>query len=473
MNAHELAQFLDAGTRKVHLIGVGGAAMSGIARMLTTQGHTVSGSDVADSAGLEALRGIGVAVAVGHEAANAIGHDLIVFSSAIAPDNPELTTALQEGIPAVKRAVLQGAFSLGKTTIAIAGTHGKTTTTAMITHVLRVAKQDPSFMIGGEPQNFPHGSHWGTGTTLVIEADEFDRAFLELFPTVAVITAVEADHLDTYGSVESLESAFRAFVDKLPSDGIVATHADSAACRRVAATAHGKLKTWSLRGKADWVCTELSPRRGNGFEATLQSASGQRLSLSLSVPGAHNVLNALACVTALDALGIPAGSVALALSHFRGVKRRFECKGSINDVTLVDDYAHHPTEVRASLRAAREWHDGRILCVFQPHLRSRTASLFTEFSEAFRGADRLILVETYQPVGREEPAMRTSEDLARAIARPSNAQYAATLSDALAQVVRLVEPGDLVIVMGAGDVTELCEPLLEYLHTRIPMESQL
>lgn len=473
MNVHELALFLDAGPRKIHLIGVGGAAMSGIARMLTTQGHIVSGSDVADSAGLEALRDIGVAVAVGHEAANVIGCDLVVFSSAIAPDNPELTTPRQEGIPTVKRAVLQGAFSLGKTTIAIAGTHGKTTTTAMITHALRVAKQDPSFMIGGEPQNFPHSSHWGTGTTMVIEADEFDRAFLELFPTVAVITAVEADHLDTYGSLESLESAFRAFVDKLPSDGIVATHADSTACRRVAARAHGKLKTWSLRGKADWVCTELSPRRGDGFEATLQSASGQRLSLSLRVPGVHNVLNALACVTALDAIGIPAGSVALALSHFRGVKRRFEFKGSIDGVTLVDDYAHHPTEVRASLRAAREWHDGRIICVFQPHLRSRTASLFAEFSEAFRGADRLILVETYQPVGREEPSTLTSEDLAGAIARPSNAQYAATLSDALAQVMQLVEPGDLVIVMGAGDVTELCDPLLEYLQTRIPMESQL
>lgn len=471
MVAHELQEFLNAGPRKVHLVGVGGAAMSGLARILRMQGHRVSGSDVAESAGLDGLRSLGVDVAVGHASANVDGVDLTVYSSAITLENPELAAAERQGIPSVKRAVLQGAFTLGKTTIAVAGTHGKTTTSTMITHALRKTKQDPSFMIGGDPLDFPLNSHWGTGSTLVIEADEFDHAFLELFPKVAVITAVEADHLDTYGSLESLESAFKAFVAKLPGDGSMATHADSAACRRVAADADHQLKTWSLRGNADWVCTELAPREGSGYEAIIESASGERIQLSLLVPGIHNVLNAMACVTALDALGIPARSVALALRYFHGVGRRFEVRGSAHGVTVVDDYAHHPTEVRASLRAAREWHDGRIVCVYQPHLRSRTADFFAEFATAFRGADKLILVEIYQPTGREDPLTLSSADLAHAVSRPEDARYAATLSDALTQVMQLVEPGDLVIVMGAGDVTELCDPILEYLQTLTPLEN--
>lgn len=447
--------------------------MSGIARILAMQGHQVSGSDVAASAGLAALRAIGVEVKVGHAAANVFGCDLAVFSSAIMPENPEFAAAAQRGIPAVKRAVLQGALSLGKTTIAVAGTHGKTTTTTMIAHALRATNRDPSFMIGGEPQDFTQNAHWGSGETLVIEADEFDRAFLELFPTVAVITAVEADHLDTYGSLESLESAFQAFVGKLPAHGTVATHAESAACRRVAGAAGSRLKTWSLRGNADWVCTELSPRMGNGFETVIESDTGERHRLCLRVPGIHNVLNALACVTALDAIGIPASSVAQALSQFSGVKRRFEVRGRINGITLVDDYAHHPTEVQATLRAARAWHAGRIVCVFQPHLRSRTADLFAEFKDAFCDADKLILVETYQPAGREEPLTLSSADLARAVTGPSNAGYAESLTDALVQVMQLVEAGDLVIVMGAGDITELCEPILENLHARTPAEASL
>ncbi len=468
MNAHDLKQFLESQSRNIHLIGVGGAAMSGLARILTLQGHLVSGSDVNDADGLDELRALGVGVDVGHAAEHVAGAEIVIFSSAIAANNPELTAAGQMGLPCVKRAVLQGALTLGKTTVAIAGTHGKTTTTTMITHVLRVAQHDPSFMIGGDPLNFPHSSHWGSGATMVVEADEFDRALLELFPTVAVITAVEADHLDTYGTVENMESTFRAFVEKLPSDGTVAIHADSAACGRVTAAADCTKRSWSLRGNADWVCTELSPRQGSGYEATIESASGERHRLSLTIPGLHNVLNALACVTALDALGVPASTTVLALSHFQGVRRRFELRGKVNDVTVVDDYAHHPTEVRASLRAAREWHDGRIVCVYQPHLGSRTAELFADFCGAFRGADELVLAEIYQPPGREDPPTLSSADLAAAITRPSDTRYAATLTDALLQVTGLVKPGDLVIVMGAGDVTSLCEPLLDHLHTLSP-----
>ncbi len=447
--------------------------MSGIARILTTQGHQVTGSDLVDSATLNYLRDLGVDVAIGHAATNVLGCDLAVFSSAILPENAELAAAAQHGIPAVKRAVLQGALTLSKTTIAVAGTHGKTTTSTMITHALRANDQDPSFMIGGDPQDFSQNAHWGTGATLVIEADEFDRAFLELFPTVAVVTAVEADHLDTYGTLEGLESAFQAFVGKVPDHGTVATHADSPACRRIASNTNAKQMTWSLSGNADWVCTEMSPRKGSGYVAQIQNDSGERHRLSLQVPGLHNVLNALACVTALDAIGIPAGSVTRALSRFSGVKRRLELRGTIDGVTLVDDYAHHPTEVRASLQAARDWHAGRIICVFQPHLRSRTADLFDEFRDAFGNADRLILVETYQPAGREEPLTLSSADLARAVSGPRYAGYAATLADALSQVAQIVESEDLVIVMGAGDITELCDPILEYLQTRTPAGTSL
>lgn len=447
--------------------------MSGIARILATQGHQVSGSDLVDSPSLDALRNLGVDVAVGHAAANVLGRNLVVYSSAILSENAELAAAAQHGIPAVKRAVLQGALTLSKTTIAVAGTHGKTTTTTMITHVLRATNHDPSFMIGGDPQDFPLNAHWGTGATLVVEADEFDRAFLELFPTVAVITALEADHLDTYGSLEGLESAFQAFVGKLRDDGIVVTHADSPACRRIASVSNARQKTWSIGGQADWVCTELSPRTGSGYEALIESSGSERHRLSLQVPGIHNVHNALACVTALDAIGIPASSVTQALSRFSGVKRRLELRGTIDGVTLVDDYAHHPTEVRASLQAARDWHSGRIICVFQPHLRSRTADFFAEFRDAFGSADKLIIVETYQPAGREEPLTLSSADLARAVTGPRDAGYAANLTDALSQVVQIVESDDLVIVMGAGDITELCDPILEYLQTRTPAGSSL
>ena len=482
MNAHELHEYLESQPRRIHLIGVGGAAMSGLARILAQQGHSVSGSDAADAPALVALRGQGVAVEVGHAAANIDGADLVVYSSAIAPDNPELTAARQRRVPAVKRAVVQGAFTLGKTTIAVAGTHGKTTTSAMIAHALRVTKHDPSYMIGGDPLNFAHSAHWGGGAILVTEADEFDRAFLELHPTVAVVTAVEADHLDTYGSVDSLESAYTAFVNRAPPDGTVAIHADSAACRRVApgpfaaakstaAAAKGRLASWSLRGNADWVCKEFTPLPGGGSDAEIESAAGERHRLSLALPGVHNVLNALACVTALDALGVPAQGVALALNLFRGVRRRFEVRGCANGVTVVDDYAHHPTAVRATLRAAREWHAGRVVCVYQPHLRSRTADLFADFTRAFRGADELILLEIYQPAGRDEPLTLSSADLADAIDKPSGARYAATLTDALAQTMRVVEPGDVVIVMGAGDVTLLCDPVLEGLRARTPVES--
>jgi UDP-N-acetylmuramate--alanine ligase len=446
--------------------------MSGLARILMQQGHAVSGTDVMESAGLETLRSMGVSVEVGHDASHVGGADLTVHSSAIMPENPELAAARQAGIPTVKRATMQGALTLGKTTVAVAGTHGKTTTSSMIAHALRVTKHDPSHMIGGDPQDLVHGSHWGDGTMLVIEADEFDRAFLELFPKVAVITAVEVDHLDTYESREGMESAFQAFVGKVPADGTVTTHADSASCRRVAKAANGAVSTWSLRGEADWMCAEHSPRKGNGTEAIIQNAAGDNLRLSLRVPGDHNLLNAMACVAALDALGIPPKLVAMALSQFHGVRRRFEVRGRIHGVTVVDDYAHHPTEVRASLRAAKEWQDGRVICVYQPHLRSRTADLFSDFVDAFRGADKLILVEIYQPTGREEPSEVSSADLAAAISRPSDTQYAATLSDALAQVTQMVEPGDLVIVMGAGDITELCDPLLEDLHMRTSMESR-
>lgn len=470
MRAHELRQLLSERTLRIHLIGVGGAAMSGLARILNLQHHTVSGSDVADSPGLATLLGQDVNVTVGHEASNVAGADLVVYSSAISPQNPELAAARRQRIPTVKRAVLQGALSLDRTTVAVAGTHGKTTTTTMITHALRSARHDPSYMIGGEPRDFPHSSHWGSGETLVVEADEFDRAFLELYPNVAVVTAVEADHLDTYGSLETLECAYRDFVGKVPVDGTVATNADSGACRRIVADATGALRTWSLQSESDWVCTELTPRKGNGCQAIIESASGERLRLSLRVPGEHNVLNALASITALDALGVPARSVAAALSTFCGVRRRFELRGRVNDITVVDDYAHHPTEVRASLRAAREWHNGRIVCVFQPHLLSRTVDLFSEFSLAFRDTDKLILVEIYQPSGREGALSLSSADLAEAVRSPNDPRYAATLGDALTMITRQVEPGDLVIIMGAGDITELCDPLLEHLRTRITLD---
>ncbi len=471
MDAHDLRDFLAKQPRRVHLIGVGGAAMSGLARILRQQGHHVSGSDVAPSPALQALRRQDVAVTVGHAAQNAADADLTVYSSAINPDNPELDAAARRGTPSVKRAVLQGAFSLERATVAVAGTHGKTTTTTMIAHALRETGHRPSYMIGGDPRNFPHSAHWGSGAFLVVEADEFDRAFLELFPTVAVVTALEADHLDTYGSAAHLERAFQAFVNKVPPNGAVATRADSPACRRVADSAQGELRTWSLHGNADWIGTAVTPRRGTGCTATLVNCAGERHGLVLQAPGVHNVLNALACVTALDALNIPAAAVTEALSSFRGVCRRFELRDRVHGISVVDDYAHHPTEVRATLRAAREWHDGRVVCVFQPHLRSRTADLFADFKEAFQDADKLILVETYEPPGRNDPSAVSSADLADAVPAPRDTRYAATLRDALSHVTQTVAPGDLVIAMGAGDITELCDPLLAYLHERAASES--
>ncbi len=459
MTPDVLASFLSGQTRRVHLLGVGGAAMHGLARILHQSGHHVSGCDLVTSPVLDALRQQQIAVWQGHDPAHLEGAELVVYSSAVPENLPELVAARERGVPTIKRAVLQGALSRQKATIAVAGTHGKTTTTAMLAHALHVLGEDPAYLIGGEPRDLPAAAQWSKGTLFALEADEFDRAFLALTPLVAVLTTIEPDHLDVYGDFSHLVQAFRAFLGQVPAAGHVVCNADDPVCRRLGALSARDVRTWSLQRNADWRCVEWSPHPGGGSRATVVGPVGRVHHLALAVPGRHNVQNALACLAALETVGIPSSDVVEALRTFRGVKRRLEVRGQVDDITVIDDYAHHPTEVRASLRALRESHAGRVICVYQPHLRSRTAQLFKEFTTAFAEADILVLLEAYQPPGRGEEGV-SSRTLGGAITEPEVVLYAPDTGAAQRAVLHYAQPGDAVIIMGAGDVTALCEPLL-------------
>ena len=447
--------------RAVHVVGVGGAGMSAIATVLAAMGHRVSGSDLKDTPGLDRLRAAGVEVAIGHDAAN-LGPDvdLVAISTAIPATNPEVRAAHERDVPVLRRADILAAIAATRATVAVAGTHGKTTTSSMLALVLVEAGLHPSFIIGGEVNEIGSGAVWDDGESFVIEADESDGTFLELPRRAAIVTNVEPDHLEHWGGVDGLYAAFARFVAE--TDGPVVLCADDAEAARLASVAGGV--TYGTAAEADYRMVGLtSGWDGCRFEVIHDGAVIARVAMPLT--GEHNARNACAALVAGVLLGAPADAAERALGRFAGVARRFQFRGEAGGATLVDDYAHLPTEVRAALAAARDGGWGRVVCVFQPHRYSRTSALWPDFADAFDAADVLVVTDIY-PSGEAPRPGVTGKLVADAVldAHPRRRlAYLPTLDDVVAFLGRELRAGDLCLTLGAGDLTVVPDRVRESL----------
>ena len=459
---------------QVHLVGIGGAGLSAIARVLMGAGYRVSGSDRQASALTEALQAEGATVYIGHRADQVRGADLVIVSSAVPPDNPEVVAAREAGIPVVKRDRVLGAMMADRVGLAVAGTHGKTTTTAMIATVLLAAGLDPTFIVGGVLVGPETNARYGGGPHFVIEADEYDHTFLGLRPQVSVVTNVEHDHPDCYPSYEEMVDAFTAFVRLLPPEGRLVLCADDPGAMGLAAAWEGEVITYGLgegaptgpRRGPHWQATDLKRNERGGFDFTVR-VDGEPLGrMSLLVPGRHNVQNSLAALAVTTGQGVPFDQAARVLADYRGTRRRFEIKGVVRGVTVVDDYAHHPTEVRATLAAARARYGRRtpIWAVFQPHTYSRTRALLDDFPAALVEATHVLVLPIYAAREPEDPTVRVEEIVA---GMPyHDARVVADFEEAVEQLLAGVSPGDVVITLGAGDGYRVGEMLLERLRDR-------
>jgi UDP-N-acetylmuramate--alanine ligase len=460
---------------RVHFVGIGGAGMSGIARIMLARGVAVSGSDSAPSAQLDELATLGATVHVGHAAANLGDADTVVMSSAIRPDNPELAAARQRGLRVLHRAGALASVMLGRTGVAVAGTHGKTTTTSMITTVLRRAGADPAYVIGGVLAQTGQGADDGTGKVFVAEADESDGSFLMLAPAAAVVTGIEADHLDNYASLAQIEAAFLSFARRITAGGLLVTCADdpgsSELARRLGQAGVGpRVITYGTAADADYRVTDIRPR-GMSTSLTVASMPGSRahaagpVKLTIAVPGRHNALNAVAAFALTAELGYPVPDIAAGLAAYAGARRRLELKGEADGVRVVDSYAHHPTELAADLAAARDIADGgRVIALFQPHLYSRTRIFAAEFGTALGQADEVVVLDIY--AAREDPEPGVTGALVSGAVPDGAAQFLPDRASAPAAVAGLAKPGDVVLTMGAGDVTALGPLILTALRER-------
>jgi UDP-N-acetylmuramate--alanine ligase len=451
---------LDRGPRTVHLVGVGGAGMSGLARLLLAGGHRVTGSDRSESATLEALRALGAEVWAGHDGARLGRPDLVVASTAIRATNPELVAARLLDIPAIGRAQLLALLMAGRTGIAVAGTHGKTTTTGMVVAILEAAGFDPSFAVGGDFKATGINAAAGRGPHFVAEADESDGSFLELAPTVAVVTNVEADHLDHWGDLDAVRGAFRAFVGQLPADGTAVLCADDPGALELAAAAPCPVVTYGFADRAAVRGGDLTLDAW-GSSLTVTAAGRPLGRVTLAVPGRHNVQNALGAIAAAQAVGAPFAAAAAGLAGFTGAARRFHLRAEIAGVTVVDDYAHNPPKVAAALAAARLGPWKRVVAVFQPHLYSRTRLFAADFGRALAAADLVVVTDVY--AAREDPEPGVDGALVAGSARRARPDldcvYEPDRAALAARVAALVQPGDLVITLGAGDITTLADEL--------------
>ena len=454
-------------SRRPHLVGVGGTGMNSLATLLRAMDKDVSGSDRAASPTLDWLAGQGVRVQVGHEPRLVGDADLVVRSAAVSDDNPELVAARARAVPVVSHAQALGALMDRAHGVAVAGTHGKSTTTALIAHLLAVAGRDPTLVGGAVALDFGASSRLGAGPELVAEADEYGRRFLELHPKLAVITSIEPDHLDYYGSFDSVVEAFEQFVAGMPVNGTVIVNGDDPVVRDLDISR--ERVTYGTEPASDWRLSEYVPRSGGGARLEVRRPDRSPWTVELALSGRHNAMNALAAVGVADRLGVAASDVATGLATFRGTRRRFETRAHRDGIWVVDDYAHHPTAVRATLRAAREAHAGRVVAVFQPHTTHRTAALLDEFAAAFGDADRVILAPIYRPTGREaDERAVTSSDVVARMGHPE-AQAVESLDAAFESLVaEELRPGTLILTLGAGDVTTLADRLAAHLDAAVP-----
>jgi len=450
--------------KKIHFVGIGGIGMSGIAEILLDQGFAVSGSDKVLSEVTERLESLGAEIFEGHRASNIGSHvDALVYSSAVAPDNPELVEAERRKIPLIRRAEMLAEVMRLKYGIGIAGTHGKTTTTSMVSLVLMEGGLDPTVIVGGKLSGLGGtNARLGHGEFIVVEADEFDRSFLSITPTIAVMTTLETDHLDCYRDLEDIKGAFILFANKVPFYGFVVLSLDEPALLDIMPQLRRKrIITYGLNPQADVQAVDIHHKENTSTFSVLDR--GKDLGrVTIQVPGKHNVQNSLAAIATGLQLGVPFEHVKKGIEQFTGVYRRWEKKGEVDGITVYDDYAHHPTECRATLSGAKSGWRRRVVCVFQPHLYSRTRDFYEDFGKSFLQSDVLVVTDVYP--AREEPIQGvTGELIVHAAKRFGHKEvhYVPDKKQVPSELNKIVKSGDLVITMGAGDIWKFGEEFLK------------
>ena len=456
-------------TRRVHFVGIGGIGMSGIAELLANLGYVVSGSDEKRSSVTDRLEAMGVHVSSGHDAAHVGDADVVVISSAVRPSNPEVREAVRRQIPVIPRAEMLAELMRLRFSIAVAGAHGKTTTTSMIALVLERAGLDPTAVIGGRLSAFGGNARLGRGELMVAEADESDRSFLKLFPTIAVITNIDHEHLENYGGFDDLQQAFVDFANKVPFYGGVVACADDAHLSAVLGRMTRRVTTYGLDTDADITASDITldpfTVRAVVSKREAHASKATRLGpLTLNVSGRHNLQNALAAVAVGLELGLSFERIVAGLAEFRGVERRFDVRGEPNGVLVIDDYGHHPTEIAAVLAAARTL-GRRIVVAFQPHRYTRTAALMDDFGPALAAADHVVLADIYS-AGEDPMAGVTLDALAAAIRRtgPTSLEVVPRFEDLVPVLVRAARRGDVVVTLGAGSIGSVADRLVQALE---------
>nr|WP_275900598.1 UDP-N-acetylmuramate--L-alanine ligase [Paenibacillus periandrae] len=451
----------------IHFIGIGGYGMSAIAKVMLEMGYRISGSDLASQELTEKLVAKGATVFIGHEAENVKGADVVVYSTALSKDNVEMAAAEEWNIPILHRSQMLARLMNEKKGIAVAGAHGKTTTSSMIALVLEECKMDPTFIIGGEIMNVGSNAKAGKGEWVVAEADESDGSFLQYNPLIALVNNIEADHLENYnGDFENLKKAYAQFLSQVSEEGKAIVCKDDTYLQELIPDIKSEVITYGIENDADYTARniELGDRKVS-FEVEHQ---GSRLgSIQLSVPGTHNVYNAMATLITCMEAGLSFNQIAEAITDFRGAKRRFQVLGEVNDILIIDDYAHHPTEIEATISAAKAT-GKRIVAVFQPQRYTRTYFLFDQFSRAFSEADEVIITDIYSPAGERQIEGITSSKLVELIRQNSNqnVRYIPSKEEVQAFLLDHVESGDLVITMGAGDIWKAALGLARALDQR-------
>lgn len=455
--------------KHIHFVGIGGAGMSGIAEVMVNLGYQISGSDLVENKTTQRLRNLGIKVYIGHEGGQIAGANVVVTSTAVKSDNPEVVAAKLKNIPIVPRALMLAELLRLRRGIAIAGTHGKTTTTSLVASILAAADMDPTFVIGGKLEAAGCHAKLGSGEFIVVEADESDASFLYLQPVLTVVTNIDADHMETYGhDFGRLKQTFIEFVQHLPFYGMAVICVDDANVREMMASITKPVTTYGLSEDAQ-VCA-MDIRHDNGqmhFVARIgMNGSARRLDITLNLPGLHNIQNALAAIAVANELNVPDAAIVKALAEFKGVERRFQHYGDIRRpgkgrFTLIDDYGHHPTEMDATIKAARgAFPDRRLVLAFQPHRYTRTRDLFEDFVKVLSQADMLLLAEVY-PAGEDPVVAADSKSLARSVRIQGKVEpiYVENVDDLSSAILDIAEDGDIVLVMGAGSVARVASTI--------------
>jgi UDP-N-acetylmuramate--alanine ligase len=462
---------LFAKIQRIHFVGIGGIGMSGIAEIVLNLGYRVSGSDLRASAVTERLAHFGANIFEGHRAENVRGAEVVVTSSAIDKRNPEVAEAHALKIPVIQRAEMLAELMRLKYGIAIAGMHGKTTVTSMVAAVLAAGNLDPTVVVGGRVDALGSNARLGKSQYLVAEADESDRSFLKLSPILSVVTNIDREHLDTYRDMHDVEETFVDFMDRVPFYGMIVACADDGPLRALLPRLKRRYVTYGTIAGSDFritaSATELQPDSPKSLTRFGVEFNGKSLGeFQLHVPGAHNILNATAAIAVGVGLEIPVYSIQYALETFRGVDRRFQLRGEVDGIRVVDDYGHHPTEIRATLQAARQVTDGKIHVIFQPHRYTRTQALLDEFATAFGDADDVLVLDIY-PASEAPIHGITGELVAQKVAAHGGpAQFVSSFADAVKRAASAASPGDLIITLGAGNVSQLGPQIVEALQAK-------